>query len=352
MAEKYECITIADLTLQSKEVLSRPRVVCSVNGTPNPDGSNVIVICHALTGSHHVTGAPSPGLPDAWWEDVVGPGRAIDTDRFCVVCCCNLCSPYGSSAPTDIDPATGRPIGMSFPVISPRDVARSQRAALNALGINRIAGVVGGSLGGMIALEWAASFPDTMDFCVAIAAPALMYPQAAAFNIVQRRSITTDPDWKDGDYYPDRGPMNGLSNARMLAMITYRSEESFINRRATAQNGEVEGYLMYHGEEITRRFDANCYLHLTRMMDLHDISDGRGDIEAAFEGFRGNGKRFLAVGINSDILFPAWQVRELFDAAVDAGVNASYREIKSDVGHDAFLVETERMSEILREFLG
>jgi homoserine O-acetyltransferase len=245
---------------------------------------------------------------------------------------------------------------MRFPVVAPRDIAHSQKMALEALGIRRVAGVIGGSLGGMIALEWMAEYPDDMDFCVAIAAPSRLYPQAIAFNGVQRHSILSDPEWKDGDYFPGKGPVNGLYNARMLAMITYRSEESFVRRymRASQNAGEwegrfdVENYLMYHGEEITRRFDANCYLYLTKMMDLHDIGQGRGDTEAACEPFRK--KPFLAVGISSDILFPAWQAQELAESALDAGVCAVYRELRSDIGHDAFLVEMDQISAIFGKF--
>jgi homoserine O-acetyltransferase len=356
--ERYESVELPELLLQSGKTLKGARVACTVDGTPKPDGSNVVVVCHALTGSHHVTG-PAPegsGLPEAWWDRLVRPGGVLDPGKLCVVCCNNLCSPYGSSAPSSFEPGAERPWGMRFPVISPRDVARSQKMALDALGIPRVWGVVGGSLGGMIALEWMASFPGDMDFCAVAAAPARLYPQAIAFNGVQRRSITSDPEWKGGDYFPGKGPVDGLHNARMLAMITYRSEESFVQRYMRSSRNadewegrfDVESYLMYHGEELTKRFDANCYLYLTKMMDLHDIGRGRGDAEAAFEPFRK--KDFLAVGINSDILFPAWQVRELAEAAGDAGVRAVYRELRSDIGHDAFLVEFEQLAEILEDF--
>jgi homoserine O-acetyltransferase len=356
MSECYECIELPELELQSGKTLRPVRAACTINGIPKPDGSNVVVVCHALTGSHHVTGPAAAGLPEGWWDHVVGAGGALDPEKLCVVCCNNLCSPYGSSAPIDIEPGTERPWGMRFPMISPRDVARSQKIALEALGIQHVAGVIGGSLGGMTALEWMASFPEDMDFCVAVATPSRLYPQAIAFNGVQRRTIMTDSEWKDGDYFPGKGPVDGLYNARMLAMITYRSEESFVRRymRESRNIGEwegrfdVESYLMYHGEEITRRFDANCYLYLTKMMDLHDIGQGRGDTEAAFEPFRR--KPFLSVGISSDILFPAWQAQELAESARDAGVRSVYRELRSDVGHDAFLVEMEQINAIFGEF--
>jgi homoserine O-acetyltransferase len=208
----------------------------------------------------------------------------------------------------------------------------------------------------MIALEWVAQFADCLNFAVVFAAPLRLYPQAIAFNGVQRHAITSDPDWKDGSYYPGQGPVKGLTNARMLAMITYRSEESFVKRHMRESSNidewggrfDVESYLMHHGKLLTQRFDANCYLYLTKMMDLHDLSRGRPDAEAAFEPMRK--KNFLAVGINSDILFPAWQVQEVAEAASDAGVYAKYLELRSDVGHDAFLLETTQVSDVLKEF--
>jgi homoserine O-acetyltransferase len=356
MSERFGSVVLPALRLHSGKILPQARVAYSINGTPRADGSNVVVVCHALTGSHHVAGPSVPDLPDAWWGSLVRAGGVFDPDKVCVVCCNNLCSPYGSSAPTDIEPGTNRPWGMRFPVVNPRALARTQKMALDALGIERIAGVVGGSLGGMIALEWMSQFAEYMNFGVAIAAPLRLYPQAIAFNGVQRHAITTDPEWKEGDYFPGKGPVNGLFNARMLAMITYRSEESFVRRHMRASRNidewrghfDVESYLMHHGKLLTRRFDPNCYLYLTKMMDLHDFGRGLGDPEAAFEPLRK--KHFLAVGINSDILFPVWQVQEVVEAAKDAGVNAVYREIKSDVGHDAFLVETDQLDEILRDF--
>jgi homoserine O-acetyltransferase len=356
MSERFGSVVLPELTLHSGKTLQQVRVAYSVNGTPRPDGSNVVVVCHALTGSHHVAGEPVSDLPDAWWDPLVRPGGVLDTDRLCIVCCNNLCSPYGSAAPTDIEPGTRRPWGMRFPLVDPRDIARSQKMALEALGIERVAGVVGGSLGGMIALEWVTQFADFMDFGIVMAAPLSLYPQAIAFNGVQRHAITSDPEWHEGDYCPGQGPVNGLYNARMLAMITYRSEESFVRRHMRASHNidewdgrfDVESYLMHHGKLLTRRFDPNCYLYLTKMMDLHDVSRGYADAEAAFERMRK--KHFLAVGINSDILFPSWQIQEVSEAAADAGVYASYREIRSDVGHDAFLMETAQVSEVFTTF--
>lgn len=357
MRERYLKVPIGDLELQSGDVLPQVELACSVAGHPRPDGSNVVVVCHALTGSHHVFGPPVESLPEAWWDGVVGPGKAIDTDRFCVVCFNNLCSPYGSTSPLSNGP-DGRPFGMRFPLVSCRDVARSQVMGLWALGLDRALAVVGGSMGGMVALEMALSHPRTFERCVVIGAPMRLYPQAIAYNEVQRQAIMGDPSWSGGDYYPGTGPERGLANARMLAMITYRSEQSFVSRwmRDLAQGSphrwdgkfQVETYLHHHGQELVKRFDANCYLYLTRAMDLHDVTAGRSGVSGAFSPF--SGRYLLGVGISSDMLFPNWQVEEIVTSARSCGVNCWYEEIESPNGHDSFLIDLDQVDEILRTF--
>lgn len=324
-----------------------------------PDAEKVILVCHALTGSHRLAGEKLHGQPDPWWETLVGDGKALDTGKYFILCFNNLASPYGSTSPLSLCPDTGRPWRMDFPILSPRDVARAQKLALEKLGIHKLHAVVGGSLGGMIAGEIAVTFPEDVAKCVMIAAPDKLYPQAIAFNAVQRQSITSDPDWKNGNYAPGAGPVKGLASARMLAMITYRSEQSFSGRymrdmasgSASDWSGQfqVESYLRHHGEELVRRFDANCYLYLTRMMDLHDIGAGRGGVPQAWRRF--SGKRLLAVGISSDMLFANWQVEEAARVASDNGVLAQYDEIESINGHDAFLIDFDQLDEMIRGFL-
>ena len=329
-------------------------------GTPEPDGSNVVLVCHALTGSHHLAGDDVPGLPSGWLAPLVGAGKALDTNRLCLICINNLCSPYGSTSPMSIKPETGKPWGMSFPVITPRDVALAQKLALGSMGIKKVAAVLGGSFGGMAALEYALSFPDDVGSCIVIAAPARLYPQAIAYNEVQRQAILSDPDWCGGDYYPGPGPAKGLATARMLAMITYKSERNFSDRWMRGMAGEsdahewgskfkVETYLAHHGSELVSRFDANCYLYMTRAMDLHDVTAGRGSLDDVFSRLRGKG--VLAVGISSDILFPNWQVMEIARFAGRQGAKSAYEEIESDNGHDSFLIDFDQMDEILRWFL-
>jgi homoserine O-acetyltransferase len=356
--EKTGKVGTGDFELVSGKKIPDLEQVYAMYGTPSGGGDNVILVCHALTGSHHLGGADVPGLPGGWMEPLLGPGRALDTNRLCVVCVNNLCSPYGSTGPMSINPETGVPWGMRFPVITPRDVARAQRAALEALGIKHVAMVLGGSFGGMISLEYAMEFADSVGCCGVIAAPARLYPQAIAYNEVQRQAITSDPDWNGGDYYPGPGPTKGLSTARMLAMITYRSEQNFSGRWMRGMSGgdahewgakfKVEEYLAHHGSALVARFDANCYIYTTRAMDLHDVSSGRDSLEGAFRALRGKG--VLTVGISSDILFPSWQVMETARWAGKAGARSDYEEIESDNGHDAFLIDFDQMDEILRFF--
>lgn len=356
--ERLGTVEIPELTLESGKRLVGVKQVYAQYGEPSPSCDNVVLICHALTGSHHVAGDDVEGLPSAWWPNLVGPGKAIDTSSLCVICFNFLGSPYGSTSPTSIDPSTGRPYGMNFPVFSVRDMVRAQATALRELGIGCLAAVIGGSLGGMQALEWAVMYPKIVERVVVIAAPPCLYPQAIAFNEVQRQAIMADPEWKGGDYYPGPGPERGLAVARMLAMITYRSEAVFVKRWmrqfASGQPWElnsrfqVENYLHHHGEELVRRFDANCYIYLTRAMDLHDVGELRGGTKSALSNF--SDKHILAVGITSDFLFPPWQVEEIAIIGESAGVRTSYDEIESENGHDAFLIDVDQLDDMLRSF--
>ena len=354
MREEYSSVVLPRLTLPSGAFFEELTQAYGDYG----EGEETILVCHALTGSQHLAGERREGSPEPWWGAVVGDGMALDTRRFRIICFNNLASPYGSTSPLSINPADGRHWAMRFPILSPRDVAHAQKAALDALGVKHLRAVIGGSLGGMIALEFALSFPEYAGSCALIAAPDRLYPQAIAFNAVQRQSIMDDPEWKGGDY-EGAGPVNGLAAARMLAMITYKSEQTFAHRymREMADGAEgawggrfqIESYLRHHGEALVKRFDANCYLYLTRMMDLHDIGAERGGLDAAWKLFAG--RRLLGLGISSDMLFPNWQVEEGVRAAVKNGVAAFYEEIESDNGHDSFLMDFDQVDEYLREFL-
>lgn len=358
MKETIASVTIPEIELPSGVTMRNVTQVYAMYGEADAAADNVIVVCHALTGSHRLAGKKTEGQPEPWWDKVVGDGKTLDTRKYCVICFNNLASPYGSTSPLSIDPETGEKYRMRFPILSPRDVAAAQKAALELLGFKKIYAAIGGSLGGMIALELSVSFPNDVGRCGLIAAPDRLYPQAIAFNTVQRQTIMNDPEWKNGDYN-GAGPVNGLSAARMLAMITYRSEQSFSERymremeddTAKGWGGQfrVESYLYHHGEELVKRFDANCYLYLTRMMDLHDIGIGRGGIQEAWQRFAD--KKLIAVGISSDMLFANWQVEEAARTAGKSGVLAEYEEIESENGHDAFLIDFDQLDEFLRVLL-
>ncbi len=331
-------------------------------GTLNAEGDNAILITHALTGSSH---AHDPEQPDnmkvAWWNPLIGPGRPIDTSRYFVICSNILGSCYGSTGPSSIDPRTGYPYGMRFPVITIRDMVKAQRKLLEHIGIRQLALVAGGSIGGQQALEWAVTYPELVQKVAVVAATAALTAQAIAFSEVERQAIMADAQWMCGDYFPGQGPSTGLSIARMLAMITYQSEETMELRfsrnpalrrdiasptRSPDLGGrfDVEGYLYYQGEQLAQRFDANSYLYISRAMDLYDVSEGYPSLEDALCRIR---SKALFVGIRSDFLFPATHVRWLADKVDSLGGNVIYTELDSPHGHDAFLKEWEQMTTAL-----
>ena len=328
-------------------------------GEPEADGSNIILILHALTGSAHVASHPDvEDDPTGWWEEVVGPGKAIDTDRYFVVCANALGSCYGSTGPRSIAP-DGRRYDLRFPQLTVRDLVNAQLLLLERLGIERLAAVVGGSLGGMQAIEFAASAPELADKVFVIAAANVFHTQGIAYNEIQRRAIMLDPEWVEGSYEPGAGPGRGIALARMLGMVTFQSDPLMtarFGRNPARYNAwsefqgryDVEGYLHYQGDKLAERFDANTYLYLSRVMDGHDIGRGRGGELAVAESIAA---RCIYVGIDSDILFPACHVRASAEIVAEAGGDAVYREISSFNGHDAFLNQVDQMGAILREEL-
>ncbi len=331
-------------------------------GTLNAEGDNAVLITHALTGNTHAHDAEYPDdLKAAWWNPLIGPGRPFDTSRYFVICSNVLGSCYGSTGPPSIDPQTGRRYGMNFPVITIRDIVNAQRRLLKHLGVRQLAMVAGGSIGGQQALEWAVSYPELVRKAVVVAATAALTAQALAFSEVERQAIMADPQWQNGNYAPGEGPRAGLAIARMLAMITYQSEEGMekrFGRRFAGYQGtpapsgvgtlgerfDVESYLYYQGESLVKRFDANSYLYLSRAMDLYDVSEGYVSLEAALRRIC---SKALFIGIRSDFLFPAARVRELAEQVRAVGGDASYVELDSPHGHDAFLKEWQQMTNTL-----
>jgi homoserine O-acetyltransferase len=334
-------------------------------GVLNAACDNAVLVCHALTGDSHAAGRYTPD--DArlgWWDPLIGPGRAFDTDRYFVVCANVLGGCQGTTGPSTTDPATGKPYGSAFPQVTVRDIVRAQHELLCNLGVRRLAVVVGGSLGGMQVLEWMVMYPDFVEAAIPVGASLAHSAQGIAYNLVGREAIMLDPAWRGGDYYASgQSPERGLSIARMIGMITYQSEESmrrkFHRERVDTEaelyydpgsRFQVENYLHYQGNSLVKRFDANSYLTLSRTMDLHDLGYGRGGIEAALEQVSPS-TRSLVIGISSDILFPTYFQRETVERLNAVGRHAEYSEISSPWGHDAFLIEYAQLTEAITRFL-
>jgi homoserine O-acetyltransferase len=314
----------------------------------------VVYVCHALTGDAHVAGRHSAGdRKPGWWDGFVGPGKAIDTDQYFVVCSNILGGCQGTTGPGGINPATNAPYGPDFPFITIRDIVRVHNALLDYLGIEKTLAIVGGSLGGMQVLEWAVSRPDRVGSVMLLASGPRLSAQGIAFNAVGRRAIYADPLFRDGRYYDHEDkPRFGLALARMIAHITYLSEES-IERKfgRKLQNGDhlaydlraetefqIESYLHYQGQRFVERFDANSYLALTRAMDYFDLTDAHGPLPQAFAK---TNSRFLVVSYTSDWLFPTSQSQEIVRALVQARRHVTCSELQSPFGHDAFLIDSE-----------
>lgn len=331
-------------------------------GTLGVTRDNAVLICHALSGDHHCAGHHTPeDRKPGWWNNLIGPGKAVDTNRFFVVCANVLGGCQGSSGPTSPDPVTGRPYGVAFPFVTIHDMVHAQKLLLDHLGVASLHAVIGGSMGGMQALQFSISYPAFTRRVLAMATTSREGAQAIAFNEVGRQAIMQDPDWNNGDYPKGGGPRTGLAIARMMAHITYVSDASmdrkFGRRKKDGANGngytfgtqfEVEGYLRHQGQAFINRFDANSYLYITRALDHFDLAQAHGSLEAAFSVVQAE---TLVVGFTSDWLFPPEQNRTIAHALLRAGKRASYAELATDLGHDSFLLESEELYNLVRGFL-
>jgi homoserine O-acetyltransferase len=333
-------------------------------GTLAPDAGNAVLVCHALTGDSHASGPAVEGhATPGWWGSLLGPGRVLDTDKYFVVCANVLGGCQGSTGPASPHPDDGRPYASRFPVVSIRDWVRTQAALADHLGIETWLTAVGGSMGGMMVLEWAIMFPHRVRAVVPIAANVAATAQQIGWWSTGRRVLQLDPKFRGGDYYdalPGDGPHEGLALARMISQITFRSDDVFTDRFGREvveplnggfslwQRFEVERYLEYHGDKLVRRFDANSYLLLTKAMDLHDLGRGRGGLAPALSRIE---VPVQAIGVSSDLLYPAYQSREIVEAVNAAGGDAEYVELDSPHGHDAFLLEFDQVGEALTKFL-
>lgn len=359
------------LTLEAGGRLDSVEIEFETYGQLTPNRDNAVLICHALTGDAHAAGwdsQPERPLRDyrrqkpGWWDEVIGPGKPIDTRRFFVICANVVGSCYGSTGPMSINPETGRPYGLSFPVVTVGDWARLHMLLLDHLGVETLFAVVGGSVGGQQALEIALGWPERVRRLIILSAAYRITAQGLGFNSVARHAIVNDPNFKGGDYYDGEPPLMGLAAARMLAHITYLSEESMghkFGRRLqdkaspdftlTGVEFEVESYLKHQGESFVRRYDANSYLYITRAMDYYDASVwGDGDLVRAASRIQA---RTLVVSFSSDWLFPPELCRELVSAMCRAGRTVTYVDVPSRYGHDAFLVEAETVSRLIDSFL-
>jgi homoserine O-acetyltransferase len=331
-------------------------------GKLNATRDNAVLICHALSGDHHCAGWHSPtDRKPGWWNNLIGPGKAVDTQRFFVICVNVLGGCQGSTGPSSINPVTGRPYGVAFPFVTIRDMVRSQKLLLDHLGVAELHGVIGGSMGGMTALLFAIEFPRFTHRVLAMATTGRESAQAIAFNEVGRQAIMQDPAWNHGDYPRDGGPRVGLAIARMMAHITYVSDASmdrkFGRKKKDTAAGdaytldmqfEVESYLRHQGQSFINRFDANSYLYITRALDQFDLAQAYGSLDAAVAPVEAD---TLVVGFTSDWLFPPEQNRALALALLRAGKRASYAELATDLGHDSFLLESEQLYTLVRGFL-
>ncbi|MFW5637461.1 MAG: homoserine O-acetyltransferase MetX, partial [Thermodesulfobacteriota bacterium] len=351
------------MELESGASLGPITVAYETYGALNAAGTNAILICHALTGGSHVAGYYSESDPKpGWWDNMVGPGKGIDTDRYFVICSNILGSCMGTTGPCHIHPETLEPYGLDFPVVTIGDMVKAQRVLLDHLGIRRLLSVIGGSVGGMQALEWAMRYPEMVESVIPLATTTRHSALAIAFNEVARQAIMADPHWAGGDYYGGETPKLGLALARMIGHITYLSDESM--RQKFGRNlqdktdfsfnfdadFQVESYLRYQGAKFVERFDANSFLYITKAADYFDLEKQYGH-GSAVKAFSRAESRFLVISFTSDWLYPTYQSRSMVQAMKKSGLDVSFCEIEAEWGHDAFLLPSMRLTTLIRSFL-
>ncbi|MBU0650931.1 homoserine O-acetyltransferase [bacterium] len=350
-----------ELVLDSGKKLGSITVAYETYGSLNSSKDNVIVVLHALSGDAHAAGKHSKDDKKfGWWDDMIGPGRALDTNKYFVVCSNFLGGCSGTTGPNSINPQTNKPYGLKFPVITISDMTRVQKALLDYLGVKKVLNVIGGSMGGMQAMDWIIQYPDMVKSAIVIAAAARLSAEAIAFDAVGRNAIMSDPNWNNGDYYDKEVPGSGLAIARMIGHITYLSREAMHDKFGRklqdkehfgydfSKDFQVESYLDYQGLRFVERFDANSYLYITKAMDYFDLTDKYGSLEKAFENIK---SKVLVLSYSSDWLFPPIQSEEIVDALTRLDKDVSYCNLESSKGHDAFLLEYAEQSKIVSGFI-
>ncbi|MDD5555645.1 MAG: homoserine O-acetyltransferase [bacterium] len=351
-----------ELVLESGERLGPVTIAYETYGSLDAARGNAVLILHALSGDAHAAGLHADGgARPGWWDNMIGPGKAFDTDRYFVICSNVLGGCMGSTGPSSVNPATGGPYALDFPFITIADMVRAQKALIDHLGIRELLAVAGGSMGGMQVLEWATAYPEMVRAAIPIATTSHLSAQGIAFNEVGRRAIMSDPAWKGGNYYGGEPPRNGLALARMIGHITYLSDEAMhrkFGRRLHDRKElsyefltdfQVESYLHHQGDAFTQRFDANAYLYITKAIDYFDLSEkGGGSLVRACAGVRAS---FLIISFSSDWLYPPYQNKEIADALRVGGAEVSFVVLDSSYGHDAFLLEAEQQTRLISHFL-
>lgn len=347
-----------EFILENGIKLSELKISYETYGQLNDSKSNAIIICHALSGDAHAAGYYKGDKKPGWWDDLIGPGRAFDTDKYFIICANVLGGCKGTSGPNSVNPSTGKPYGLAFPIVSIKDMVNAQKKLIDHMGIERLLSVCGGSMGGMQALQWAVSYPDIVYSCIPIATSYKHSAQQIAFDEVGRQAIMSDPAWNGGDYYEKGHPSAGLAVARMIGHITYMSNESmeqkFGRMLKKGELGyefttefEVEGYLKYRGDSFVKRFDANSYLYITKAMDYFDLQQDK----KLYYAFNNVKSRFMVIAFSSDWLYPPYQSKEFVKALKMNGIDVTYCEISSDYGHDAFLLEFVEETKLIKHFL-
>lgn len=350
-----------ELVLDSGRKLGPIEVAYDTYGTLNETRDNVILIMHPLSMDHHAAGFYSKeDRKPGWWDIMIGPGKAFDTDQFFVICSNVIGGCRGTTGPGSINPETGKPYGLSFPFITIQDMVKVQKRLLDHLGVEKLFCVAGGSMGGMQALQWTVTYPDMVVAAIPIAATSRHSAQNIALNEVGRQAIIMDPNWNRGDFYDKEPPSRGLTIARMVGHISYLSDVSMhakFGRKLQDREElsfdlltdfQVESYLKYQGESFTQRFDANSYLYITKALDYFDLMEGYDSLAQSLSRAK---SKFLVISFSSDWLYPPYQSREIVSALKRNAIQVSYCEIQSDYGHDAFLLEADQQTQLIGDFL-